>query len=153
MTNSAKERMPRTTMGCEGSAGRQADVSDECAELPLRLQRAMKEARGRVCLRLSGLMLWEQLLTGAERERLGGDFERAWRADGTVGIWMKLRGVSRWRAIVEAAAALQLLSELTRDWLLREVGGAGEDGPQPTEQPSPVRPVKQSIERAAEPIS
>jgi hypothetical protein len=81
----------------------------------------------RIGAAVSAAWLWERVLTEAERQRLGGDLERAWRAHGTAGMWMKLRGVSLPRAVVDVACELDLLDERTRGWLLRELGEAPDD--------------------------
>lgn len=113
------------------SPGRARDERpDEFLELPLRLRRQMRDARARVSPRSSGANLWEQVLTPSDKDRLGGDFDHAWQTFGTIGMWMKLRGVSRWRAIIEVAATLQLVNETIRNWLLRDVAGIEKDGGQ-----------------------
>lgn len=66
---------------------------------------------------------WDRVLSPDDRERLGGDLRAAYRKyDGPVGIWMHLRGVSDFRALIEVARALNFLSELEAQWLLREFG-------------------------------
>jgi hypothetical protein len=81
----------------------------------------------RIGAAVSAAWLWERVLTEAERRRLGGDLERAWREHGTAGMWRKLRGVSLPRAVVEVACELNLMDERTRGWLLRELGEAPDD--------------------------
>jgi hypothetical protein len=71
--------------------------------------------------------LWECVLTQAERRRLGGDLEKAWRQGGTAGMWMRLRGVAVERAVVDVAWELNLMDDCTRRWLLRELGEAPDD--------------------------
>jgi hypothetical protein len=72
--------------------------------------------------------MWDRLLSPEDRERLGGDFERAYiEAGGTVPMWVKLRGVSGERALIEVAYGIGFLTETSRDWLLREVGERFDD--------------------------
>ena len=73
--------------------------------------------------------LWARVLTSDERDRLGGDLERAWRELGTAGIWRKLHRVSAERAVIDVAVALNHLDEPTAKWLLREIGEAEGETP------------------------
>jgi hypothetical protein len=81
----------------------------------------------RIRAAVSAAWLWDRVLTEAERRRLGGNLEPAWREHGTAGMWRKLRGVSLPRAVVEVARELNLMDERTRVWLLRELGEAPDD--------------------------
>lgn len=71
---------------------------------------------------ISASRLWHEVLAAHERAVLGGDLEAAWRYYGTAGMWMKLRGVSAERAVVDVAFELGHLDERKRRWLLRELG-------------------------------
>lgn len=71
---------------------------------------------------LNAERLWERQLSPKDRERLGGDFGWAYGQFGTAGMWAKLRGVTPYRAVVEVANLLNLLTDSDRDWLLRETG-------------------------------
>lgn len=71
--------------------------------------------------------LWERVFTPTERARLGGDLETAYRVGGTVGMWVRLHGVSQHRAVIDAARALGVLDEGTHAWLLRETGESVDD--------------------------
>jgi hypothetical protein len=63
------------------------------------------------------------MLTAEDRQRLGGDFRRAYaELGGTVPIWRQLHGVSGERALIDVAYGLNFLTETNRDWLLRETG-------------------------------
>jgi hypothetical protein len=75
----------------------------------------------------SAARLWERVLSETDRQQLGGNLEVAWRTLGTAGMWMKLRGVSLPRAVVDAAWELDLMSDRTRRWLLRELGEAPDE--------------------------
>jgi len=91
-------------------------VVDELQTNALRIQAAMSAA-----------WLWERVLTERERQRLGGALEEAWRRYGTAGMWMRLRGVSAERAVVEVAHGLGFLDDATCRWLLRELGEVHDD--------------------------
>jgi hypothetical protein len=82
------------------------------------LQTAYLRIKAAVC----AAMLWERVLTEAERQRLGGDLENAWRKHGTAGMWRKLFGVSLPRAVVDVACKLNLMYDNTRRWLLQQLG-------------------------------
>ena len=72
-------------------------------------------------------LLWTRTLSAADRHRLGGDVAEAYKAHGTAGMWMTLRGVSRFRATVEVAVALSVLDDKIGRWLLLEGGEATGD--------------------------
>lgn len=71
---------------------------------------------------MAALWLWEQVLTKADRDRLGGQLEPNYRQYGTAGIWKKLRGVSTERAVIDVARECNLLSEQSHHRLLRQLG-------------------------------
>lgn len=78
--------------------------------------------RHRLRALVSAQRIWDRTFTPAEREQLGGNFEQAYTdCKGTIGMWMKVRGVSLPRAIIEAAFALPVIDDTTRQWLLREI--------------------------------
>lgn len=92
-------------------------------ELPPKVLAELQRQLGFLSSPESGLRMWERLMTPAERQRLGGKFEAAYRSGGgTVRIWMRLRGVSQIRAIVEIAQGIGFLTDATAAWLLRESG-------------------------------
>jgi hypothetical protein len=78
----------------------------------------------------SATRLWERVLTERERQRLGGDLQKAWRQHSTVGMWMQLRGVSLQRAVVDVSYELNFINDRTRRWLLRELGEVPDDPPE-----------------------
>jgi hypothetical protein len=76
----------------------------------------------------SAALLWERVLSDEDRRRLGGDLKEAFKLrKGTAGMWAWLRGVSWRRAVVEVARALDMISESTARWLLRELGEVPDD--------------------------
>lgn len=76
---------------------------------------------------VSAQRMWDRMLTEKDQERLGGDLEQAYQAHGTAGMWMKLRGVSLERAVIDVAAGIGFLDQSTCAWLLREVGQRYQD--------------------------
>jgi hypothetical protein len=97
-------------------------------------------------LRLKGAqsakLLWELVLTPAEKTRLGGDLETAFAAGGAVGMWVRLHGVSVVRAVIDVARALNYLNEVTGKWLLRETGESVDD---PEDIPTRVAPTAELV--------
>ena len=74
------------------------------------------------------LRLWHRVLTEEERRRLGGDLEAAYERDrGAVGMWMRLRGVSVPRAVVDVAVRIGFLDADTGRQLLRALGEEPDD--------------------------
>jgi hypothetical protein len=65
--------------------------------------------------------VWNRLLSELERQRLGGNLETCFAQGGTIGIWMRARGVSRHRAILDIAHQ-RGLDDATYNRLLRETG-------------------------------
>lgn len=70
----------------------------------------------------SAELLWERHLLQKDKQRLGGDLSNALRQYGTAGMWARVRGVSKERAVVDVAKLIGLLSDADADWLLREIG-------------------------------
>ena len=66
--------------------------------------------------------IWRRSFTEQDRQHLGNDLEECYPRLGTVGMWRQARGTSAEQAIVEAARSINLMSEVTADWLLREIG-------------------------------
>ncbi len=66
--------------------------------------------------------LWQRALRARDRQKLGGDMVKAFAKLGTIGMWQKVHGGSRARAIVEVARAIGTLDGTTHDWLFREIG-------------------------------
>jgi hypothetical protein len=87
---------------------------------------ALEEAFSRISPSGSAILLWERVFTDADRQRLGGDVEAAFRKHGTLGMWMQLHGVTPLRAILDVALGINLLSETDYRWLLREIGEMAE---------------------------
>lgn len=90
-------------------------------------QEALQTAALQIGPVVSAALLWNRVLTPAERGQLGDDLGRAWSRSGTAGMWQRLRGGSRGRAVVDVARALDLVSAKTQRWLLRELGERHDD--------------------------
>jgi hypothetical protein len=88
---------------------------------------AFEDIELNVRLRISAEHLWNRNLNDHDRKRLGGDFEEAYKSLGTIGIWAKLRGISRRRAAVEVARKVGFITEETQESLLRAVGETSDD--------------------------
>ncbi len=91
-------------------------------KLPSPLQEKLLSLRLKLKAAASAHMMWERLLSDEDRASLGGDLETCWRSMGTVGIWMRLRGVSELRAAVDLGLELDHISAADHKWLLREIG-------------------------------
>ena len=58
----------------------------------------LQTASLRVSSASSALRLWERILSKQDRASFDDDFAQAFAKFGTIGMWMKLRGVSAERA-------------------------------------------------------
>jgi hypothetical protein len=97
-------------------------------------QDELERLRLSVASPVAAARVWERLLTANQRRQLGGDLEKVFGALGTAGIWMRLNGVSRPRAIIDISRKISLVDEPTAEWLLGEFG---ERTPQkPADRPS-----------------
>ena len=99
---------------------------DEERKLPRYIQE-LRTQYLRIKSTAAALRMWERMLTEKDHQRMGDDLEQAYRAYGTAGIWMRLRGVSLERAVIDIAYGTGFLDQITRDWLLREVGQRYDD--------------------------
>lgn len=77
-------------------------------------------------LRISNLaaagLLWARHLTPRDQQRLGGDIGRAYAEGGTTGMYMRVRGCTRERAVLEIAKTINLLADGDYAWLMQEYG-------------------------------
>lgn len=69
----------------------------------------------------SAELLWERLSL-SDRKQLGGDLPNALCKYGTVGMWTRVKGVTKERAVVDVAKLIGLLWHEDAKWLLREIG-------------------------------
>ncbi|TWU40060.1 hypothetical protein Q31b_34040 [Novipirellula aureliae] len=77
-------------------------------------------------LRLRGstaaFYIWDRVFSLAEKDRLGGDLQEAYSQDGAIRMWARVRGCTDYRAVIDLAQKLNLLSETDHRWLLEEFG-------------------------------
>ncbi len=86
------------------------DVAEKFYEAFLRVK------AGAVAIRM-----WERLFTEEDRERLGGDLDTCFAELGTARMWARAKGVSMEQAVIDVARGLELMSEQTANWLMREL--------------------------------
>lgn len=93
------------------------------SDLPARLRRTLDELETRVQGSVTAIAVWEKHLSPAERKTLGDDAYRAWKHNGhTAGMWAAVHGVSKDRAIVDIAYALDWLDTKSCKALLTALG-------------------------------
>lgn len=92
-----------------------------------RAQQLIEDTYGRINTIDTLLRLKDQVFTEADLRQFGPDLYAVFRQIGVTGMWMKLRGCSLARAIIEIASALDGIGPSVRSWLLREVGEAAAD--------------------------
>jgi hypothetical protein len=97
---------------------------DLFASMSANAQELMELTLSRINTNTSIARIWEALLTEPQRRSLGVDCQTAFTAHGdTAGMWIKLhRGCSRPTAIIELGKRLNLLDDLSYQWLRREIG-------------------------------
>ena len=91
------------------------DVQETLINLDLRIRPATSAYR-----------MWRRHLQPPDQQRLGGNFEEAFRRRGTIGMWMDVFGVSPVRALLDVACAINFLDPQNYRWLLKETGEADE---------------------------
>lgn len=75
----------------------------------------------RTQLLISAENLWERHFTAEERQRLGGNLNRAYcDCGGTAQMWQKLNGGTVVRALLDVAIRINVVSKGDYQWLLRE---------------------------------
>lgn len=86
-------------------------------------QREIIQARQRIVGTEAFRRFWNRVLTVAERDRLGGDMDAAFRRDSfPANHLFPLRAISPERAIIEIALRLGFMTAETQQWLLEELG-------------------------------
>lgn len=92
--------------------------------LPPRVRSALEEAESRLLTTGMYELAWDVAFTPAERQKLGGDVDACReRRPNLIAMYMNVRAVSQYRATVELADRLKVLS-LDRDYLLQALGEA-----------------------------
>jgi hypothetical protein len=97
------------------------------ANLPKEVLEALETNYLRVQVNISGARVWDRHLTREQQRRLGDDPDLAYRDGGTVGMWMRLHGVTAARATIDLAKLLNFIDEGTQRWLLRKTGEYSDD--------------------------
>lgn len=93
------------------------------SDLPARLRKQLDALEPRVQSNVAAVAIWEQHFTPAERKSLGDDAYQAWKTHGrTAGMWAAARGVTKDRAIIDIAYALDWLDTKTSKALLSALG-------------------------------
>ncbi len=93
------------------------------SDLPARLRNQLDALEVRAQSNFVAVVIWEQHFSAADRKTLGDDPYLAWKSHGrTVGMWAAARGVSKERAIVDIAYALDWLDTKTCKALLTALG-------------------------------
>ena len=93
------------------------------ADLPPKLKKKFAELRRKVQGVVAATAVWDSLFTDKERESLGGDAYKAWKAHGhTAGMWSKVREVTPARAVVDIAYEFDWLDTRTRAQLIKAFG-------------------------------
>lgn len=87
-----------------------------------RVEFKMRETYRRVQNRATFRIVWDRILTDAERSRLGGTVDACYeKYGGTAGLWMALHPVSVLRAIIQVALRTHQLSKMDYRWLDAEI--------------------------------
>ena len=97
-------------------------TATDVAQFASQICEGLTDCRCRIAPWVCAQRLWDRHLTALDRTRLGDDAWAAYKRLGTAGMWSKLRGVTPYRAVVDVANKLDLLSDSDREWLLREIG-------------------------------
>lgn len=75
-------------------------------------------------------LLWTTVFTESDRKWIQRNIsDDEWTKSSPVQIWMKLRGVSDRRAILEIALKCELITREKHEWLAREIGIEGQSLP------------------------
>ena len=94
-------------------------------ELSPQAREELKTQWHRVQLFATARLMWQRLLTAAERSQLGANLDRAFRRQQwrkTIGMWTEVRGGSDEEALLEIALNTGHLSRSNYEWLRREMG-------------------------------
>jgi hypothetical protein len=115
-------------------------------KLAPRVRAKLEKAELRLHANPSVERAWERIFTADERDTIEAEIARAeaqdrgqaegepnprWLRSNLIQWYMNVRNVSQYRATIELAHALNFLTDLDRDWLLRETGEfSGEPAPE-----------------------
>jgi hypothetical protein len=82
----------------------------------------MQHARQLVQTDLIGRRVWLEVFTDADRKRWHGDYAKACPSADVIAMWTRARRGSEYRAIVDIAVAVGIMTPDRREWLLKEAG-------------------------------
>lgn len=82
----------------------------------------MQQARQRVQTDTVGRRVWLEVFTDADRKRCHDDYAKTCPNADVIAMWIQARRGSEYRAIVDIAVAVGLMTGDRREWLLREAG-------------------------------
>lgn len=82
----------------------------------------MQHARQLVQTDMIGRRVWLEVFNDADRKRCYDDYAKACPNASVIDMWMRARRGSEYRAIVEIAVAVGIMTPDRREWLLKEAG-------------------------------
>lgn len=82
----------------------------------------LQEAALRIRTPTTAYDLWAEVFSESQRQNLGGDFDTAYANGGSIGMWSRVYGCTKVRAVIEIASLFNLLTPHYREWLLAEFG-------------------------------
>jgi len=93
------------------------------SDLPPEAQELLRQIEARAQQPANAMRVWNDHFSRAERKELGDEPFLAWKhSGGTAGMWAIAKEVSRERAIVDIAYALDWLETAKCEWLLEVIG-------------------------------
>jgi hypothetical protein len=93
------------------------------SDLPPEAQELLRQIEVRAHQAENAVRVWNDHFSTAERKELGDEPFQAWKHNGgTAGMWAVAKEVSRERALVDIAYALDWLETAKCEWLLEVIG-------------------------------
>jgi len=111
----------RTTIEMPDNAGQPTLTFKNGRPVPKDVAEKFYEAFLRIKAGAVAIRMWERLFTEEDRKRLGGDLEECFSRLGTARMWAQAKGVSMERAVIDVARGVELMSDQTANWLMREL--------------------------------
>ena len=82
----------------------------------------MQHARQLVQTDMIGRRVWLEVFNDTDRKRCHDDYAKACPSTDVIDMWMRARRGSEYRAIVDIAVAVGIMTPDRREWLLKEAG-------------------------------
>ena len=82
----------------------------------------MQHARRLVQTDMIGRRVWLEVFNDIDRKRCHDDYSKACPSADVIDMWMRARRGSEYRAIVDIAVAVGIMTPDRREWLLKEAG-------------------------------